>query len=284
MFQSLTRMVRHRLPRNQRINHAVISVSLDALRVLGGVEVVELDLKQREHERWITEYLPGHIFSSPLFKKPIEFFGTYKILEPKRDDVFLDAAGGVYTYLHRLPVREKIMQDLQIPAELKSALGGQVRFVESDAGDIPLPDSSIDKISCHHSFEHFEGDSDTRFIIEVQRLLRVGGRACILPLFISNRYFELTNRLKLTKKFDAASRRVIDLTATLPGGNSYARIYDPPALQRRVLDHIDQARFRVSIIQLSMDGRPVPDLTLPANQKVAAVNRPFRALVIDRLG
>lgn len=268
---------------NRRINRLVTATDVDTLRRLHQVSVGIVNLSRHEHETWVCEYLPDHKFPSDLFKKPIEFFATWKLLAPKPDHVILDAAGGVYTYLHRIPASMKILQDLKIPEQLKEELGPEILYLESDAGKIPLPDGSVDRICCHHSFEHFEGDADTRFILEVQRLLAPRGRACILPLFVADRYFELTNRLKLSKKFDVASRRVIDLSATLPGGNSYARIYDLDALQRRVLRHINRSAFRVSILEIRMDGRAVPNLDLAANAQVAHVNRPFRALVIDRI-
>jgi SAM-dependent methyltransferase len=274
--------IRKSLPLNSRLNRHVRALSHDRLSAIPDLNVGLLELKSEEHLTWLGKFLPDHGFSSPFFKKPIEFYATYQILAPSANDVFLDAAGGVYTYLHRIPARIRYMQDLQISPLLRTRLGDQIQYIESDAGAIPLPDASVDKISCHHSFEHFEGDSDSRFVREIQRLLRPGGRACILPLFLAEEYFEVTSRLTFAKKFDTASRRLIDLTATLPGGNGYARIYDPNALQRRILSQIDRAQYSVSVIEIRMDKGPVPDLELACNRNVAAVNSPFRALVIDR--
>jgi hypothetical protein len=40
----------------------------------------------------------------------------------------------------------------------------------------------------HNSFEHFEDDSDIRFIREAQRVLTVGGKLAIIPLFFEEKY------------------------------------------------------------------------------------------------
>ncbi|HEX9107784.1 MAG TPA: hypothetical protein VF832_11160, partial [Longimicrobiales bacterium] len=94
--------------------------------------------------------------------------------------------------------------------------------------------------------------------------------------------YEVTTHFTLARHYDRAARRLIDPTAQLPGDNGYARVYDPDALRRRVLDHIDRSAFDVALVQLRIGGKPVPDRTLPRNRKYTAINCPFRALLITR--
>ena len=43
-------------------------------------------------------------------------------------------------------------------------------------------------MALHCSFEHFEKNSDVKFIKEASRVLKKGGKLCILPLYLFNRY------------------------------------------------------------------------------------------------
>ncbi len=270
------------VPRNILADRLLRPFPADRLADAAGVPFRSLDVTSAEYLVWLKgmapEYGPGGAFA----KKPLEFFGTWSLLQPRPEDIFLDAAGGVFTYLDRLETRERYLHDLEIGPALREKLGPGVTFLESDAAAIPLPDASVDKISCHHAFEHFERDADIGFVAEIQRLLRPGGRACILPVFIGETYYEVTSHFTWRKHYDPTARRLLDPTANIPGGNAYARVYDPAALRRRVLDRIDRARFEAEIVELHLDGKPVPDLTLASNRKVSRINSPFRALLITR--
>ena len=161
-----------------------------------------------------------------------------------------------------------------------------MEYIESDAGSIPLPDESVDTLSCHHSFEHFQGDSDTLFIKEVQRLLKPNGRCCIIPVLIGDRFIEVTDTLTFKRRFAGNSQYVIDPTAVIPGGPSggdYARIYNLKAFEERIIGTIDLCRFKVTISELRLNGDVLPDLTLACHKPVTAINRPYRSMMIERI-
>jgi hypothetical protein len=286
-WQSTVDKVRLTFP-NLVVDRLVRSLAWDDLsRGLGNVGLGTLDLSSNELRDWAGEYYPGYprTFGDFRHKKLIEFFISFKILSPDGGHVFMDAAGGANSYLAKLPCKRKVLQDIRVPDSTRAVLGPGVDYIEGDAGSIPLPDGSVDRISCHHSFEHFQGDSDSSFIGEVQRLLAVGGKCCIVPLFLANRYAEITDRVSLGFKFDPASRRVIDPTALIPGGEysgNYARVYSVEALQRRVIRGLDLSRFSVTILSVTLDGELVPDMSLDCHRIVTAVNYPYRALVLHR--
>ncbi len=58
------------------------------------------------------------------------------------------------------------------------------------ASSIPLPDDSVDTITLHCSYEHFEGDGDTEAVREFERILKPGGQACIIPLYMKTPHQE----------------------------------------------------------------------------------------------
>lgn len=263
-------------------------VSFSELSVLQNVNVVRFNIDSDNYKIWVKQYFPRWIyrFGQLHHKKLIEFFTTFTLLDPRPEDVFMDAAGGIDTYLFDLDCKKKYVQDITISKHLKSCVRQGVEYIESDAACIPLPDESIDKISCHHSFEHFRGDSDILFIKQIQRLMKRGGKCCIVPIFIANHFVELTDRITFDMKFSNGSKRLIDPTATIPGGQAsgcYARIYDLQAFQNRIIDNINGKNFKITIAELQMEGNMVPDLTLWCHRHVSAINRPYRAMIIERI-
>ena len=140
-------------------------------------------------------------------------------------------------------------------------------------------------MSCHHSFEHFQGDSDTSFVKEIQRLLRPQGKCCIVPIFVADHYVEVTNEFTLDRKFDSRSSLVVDPTAALPGATSQAIMRGSMTCElfrNGCLHRSTSQDFTARFLELRLDDAPVPDLTLRCHKRVADINRPMRALVIER--
>jgi hypothetical protein len=71
-------------------------------------------------------------------------------------------------------------------------------LIDIAAGISPAADI-YHRMALHCSFEHFEGDADIRFLQEARRVLRSGGRVCILPLYLSTEYQNLTDPVVLPK-------------------------------------------------------------------------------------
>ncbi len=152
-----------------------------------------------------------------------------------------------------------------------------IRYIGGDVCAIDLPDASVSKISCHHSFEHFHGKKDIGFIRELGRLLKHGGEAVVLPLFLSGNYFETWNK-STGYKFDPLAETLLDETATLPGSENtgfFARVYDEEALQRRGLAVAERAGLSTTICRCILNGVDVPDMTRNAG---ALINNPMRAI------
>ncbi|MBI5153840.1 methyltransferase domain-containing protein [Candidatus Poribacteria bacterium] len=95
----------------------------------------------------------------------------------------------------------------------------EMPVIGCDACELPLPDSSLDAMALHCSFEHFEGDSDTRFVREAMRVLRPGGGLLIIPFYCGEQGVEVF-------KPDFAP------------GCQFHRYYDPGTFRERVLDKL----------------------------------------------
>jgi hypothetical protein len=132
----------------------------------------------------MKRYYGGH--AGPTFpEKSLEHYLAAKLLELGPNDVYIDMASAtspVPEVYSRLFGCKTYRQDLSYPPGINGdRIGG-------DAGAIPVPDGFATKMGLHCSFEHFEQDSDTRFIIEAGRVLQPGGKVSILPLYFFSRY------------------------------------------------------------------------------------------------
>ncbi len=273
---------------NMIVDRVAKPVTCAELQTLKNCRVGVMNVATDDYWNWLQKYFPSYStkYGDPYFKKLIEFYVSFTLLNPQPTDAMLDAAGGYETYLHLMDCTEKYMQDIVITENIRRHVGAGIHFLECDVSHVPLPDGCLDKISCHHSVEHFQGNSDTRYVCEVQRLLKPKGACCILPVFIADQYVELTDEFTFERHYDARSRCLIDPTASLPGGKNsgnYARIYDLQAFQERVLNAIDERLFKVDIIEIKFDGKNVPDLDLECHRHVCRINYPYRALLITRI-
>ena len=266
----------------------ISSVCFEELKKLDGVQIETLNINSVQYYDWVNHFFPNwkKTFYHIEHKKLLELYSTFKLLDLRSSDVYLDAAGGRHTYINQLQCSKKILQDLRISEQFKTGMSKDVELLECGASGISIEDEAVDKISCHHSFEHFQGDADIMFIREVQRLLRPKGRCCIIQIFIADNYVEITNKFSFDLKFDDRAKRIIDPSAVIPGGDgsgNFARVYDLKAFQGRVIDNIDMGRFKVELFELRMNNKTLPDLSLPCHKRITAVNKPFRVLSIKKL-
>lgn len=102
----------------------------------------------------------------------------------------LDAAGGKSNYLKAIKliygINELYLTD-HIYEGVKELEDG-IKIVGGDISKIHLKDKSVDKIACHHAFEHFQQDKDIAFINEAYRILKNKGILVIIPLFLTDIY------------------------------------------------------------------------------------------------
>lgn len=270
------------------VDKMICPVDFEELGKLEDVHINTFEIDRDEYQLWVKRHFPNYkkMFGSIQHKKFIELYSTFKILNIDSEDIYLDAAGGRYTYINDLDCKRKIMQDLKLPQDFRVFIDNDIELLECSVSEIKLPDESIDKISCHHSFEHFQADADIEFVKEIQRLLEPSGKCCIIPIFIADKYVEITDDFTFDMKFDDRSERIIDPSASIPGkkgSGHYARVYDLNAFQTRILDRIDTEKFAVSLSELRMNAEPLPDLTLTCHKKITAINRPNRIMTIERL-
>jgi hypothetical protein len=94
----------------------------------------------------------------------------------------------------------------------------------------------------------FMGQDDTRFIQELARILKVGGKVVILPLYMHTHYCAYSTPEYFGKSYsDPAAKEYVRLDCS---GVPSSRKYDPLKLKERVLDAIIAAGLRYKVLVL----------------------------------
>lgn len=271
---------------NALVDHVVVPLENEKLLAEFPVPVDTLDLYSGDIWYWLKTnvqalskmgaYGANNWHTLPyVHKKALEYYVTCKVLNIQVDETLMDVGAEHSHYYRTMQCGQVYLQDLIYPPGV-TAVNENVWHVGGDAADIPLPDGSVDAIALHHSFEHFEGDSDVRFAREAARLLRPrGGRLCIVPIFITTEYLEVHRYEHLP--YDRAAKQVYDPTTTI--ATPFARFYNLNMLHNRVLSAFPSNRFEVKIYRVCVDHADVPDMNANWGAKV---NCPMRALVVDK--
>jgi hypothetical protein len=168
-----------------------------------------------------------------FLEKALEHFLSFKIVQPKRGQTFMDVGSCVSVVpeiLRRYYGCDCYVQDLELPA------GVHEWNVGSNAANIPLPDSSLDGMTLHCTFEHFQGYADSQFIRECARLLKRGGKAAILPLYVNLHWTNVTGETDETKRCTIEFDDSASYFCVIPEWhNRFGRHYSAQSLLDRVL-------------------------------------------------
>jgi SAM-dependent methyltransferase len=178
-------------------------------------------------------------------EKSLEHYVAAFLLELAPGQVYIDIANlqsptpEIYAEIFGV---DAYRQDLRFPEGLHG------KTIGGDAGRMPLPDGFADRMALHCSFEHFEGDADVRFAREAGRVLRPGGRVCILPLYLYPRYAVQTDPAALPTGGIAFEN---DATIFIARGwnNRHGRFYDVPHLQSRLLPALAGLKLTILIVR-----------------------------------
>jgi SAM-dependent methyltransferase len=201
-----------------------------ALVGVPGLEVREYPVDERRYREWLAEArYPTFAYVVNRTEKFLEHQISFDLLAAPAGATVMDVAScrsAFPTILRRKGYRA-IAQDLEFaPGLHDDKLGGSAAAME-------LPAESVDGMTMHCSFEHFEGDADTGFVREAGRVLRPGGRVVILPLYVHEEFINMTDPI-------FASQVPIDEGATAVAvfgyANRFGRHYSVETLRSRVIE------------------------------------------------
>jgi Methyltransferase domain len=195
-----------------------------------------------------------------FLEKALEHFLSFKITQPAPGNIFVDVGSCVSVVpeiLRRYHGCDCYVQDLELPP------GVHGWNVGSNAAEIPLPDASIDGMTLHCTFEHFEGKADSQFVRECARLLKTGGKAVILPLYVNLHWTNITGEIDEDKRgmiqFDDAA----SYFCVIPEWhNRFGRHYSSKSLLDRVLKVAFNCGLNVRLLRVINFETIHPDLWL----------------------
>lgn len=200
-------------------------------------------LKEAEYNKFPDYYSTGNKAFN-ISEKSLEHYLGAKLLSLSKEDIYIDIANDnspapdIYKKLYGCKVYQ---QDLVYPDGIHGNIIG------GDAANMPLEDGSVTKMGLHCSFEHFETDSDLRFIKEAGRVLKKGGKLCILPLYLFNKYIITTDPAILPKggipfEEDAVLYCFNRLNVR------HCRFYDIPHFISRIKNNLNDLKLTIFVV------------------------------------
>ncbi|MCS6912668.1 MAG: methyltransferase domain-containing protein [Myxococcales bacterium] len=180
-----------------------------------------------------------------FYEKALEHHLAACLLDLGPNDVFLDVASG---HSPAADIYAELYGCTAYRHDVAFAAGVHGNRIGGDAANLPLPAGFVTKMALHCSFEHFEGDVDMRFLHEAARVLRPGGRLCILPLYLSTQYTILTDPVLLRdggRSFDDDAV----LACARGWGCRHGRHYDVSHLSSRLRDQLGPLRMSLYFVR-----------------------------------
>lgn len=267
---------------NPLINLLIKPINRKEFSAIENGRIGSLNITSKEYKKFLEhEELRNYRKYTFAHNKILEYITTYILTEIDSESSVLDAAGGLGGYIRVIKrlkhSKELYCNDMRLAGKTEEG----ITFIGGNIDAMELASESLTSITCHHSFEHFREDNDIRFIKEVVRLLKVGGKACIVPLFLCNRYCEIWNKIP-DMKFDKRALTIYDPLGTFPGWGPYerfARAYDIKAFRERLVAVIPK-NVEWFVCQILYEGRPCPDIKKNCHQP--RLNAEMKALLLHK--
>ena len=150
-----------------------------------GVEVVPYRIDVAAFDAWLDEvFWPEHYVEQcgEVFReKALEHYVGAQLLEMQAADVLIDVAAATSPWRE---LSERRYGCTTYSLDLAFPRGVHGKKIGADATQMPVPESWASKLALHCAFEVFEGNADMAFIPEAERVLKLGGRMVILPLYL----------------------------------------------------------------------------------------------------
>lgn len=202
-------------------------------------------------DRFFPDSYHGGRGSAVWTEKLLEHYVAYKLLGLNGyapNDVYIDVAASGSPWAKVLRERlgiEAYAIDLEIACK---EYGSLPYYKKMDATQMQFQDSSVRGMSLQCAYEMFMGDSDIRFINEVNRVLKPGGKVVINPLYMHTHYCGYASPDWYGKGYaDEGAKEYIRSDVM---GIPFSRKYDALMLQRRVLERIVEQGLSYNIYAL----------------------------------
>ncbi len=195
-----------------------------------------------EQAEYATRYPEYYKFNQ--VEKSLEHFICLRLLNLSASDVLIDIASEgspVPEIMNRLTGCAAYAQDIMYePGMNGNRIGG-------DACAMPLPAEFATAVTLTCSLEHFEKDADTALFKELARVLKLGGKVIVVPL-----YMNIVPGVFTDPRYSAATQVPFDEGAMVycwEFHNRHGRLYSAETLQSRVMEPV-KTQFKFSVYEI----------------------------------
>ncbi len=189
-------------------------------------------LRAAGYNRFPGYYRGGRSRDFP--SKAVQHYLAARLLALESGDTYIDVASAdsptpeIYRSIYGC---RAYRQDLAYPEGVHGdRIGGS-------AVAMPVADGFATKLGLHCSFEHFEGAADIEFIREAARVLKPGGKVCIIPLYLYPTYTIVTDPVALPRTGIAFEPDAV-LYCWKGYGNRHGRLYSVAKLVSRIAKNL----------------------------------------------
>jgi ubiquinone/menaquinone biosynthesis C-methylase UbiE len=188
--------------------------------------------------------------NNPLWtEKVLEHFIAWELVvkDLKKDEQYIDVAASSSPWVKLL--NEKGFKATGIDLNESYKFKDNPNYLVMDATKTTFKDGSVSGVSLQCAFEMFTGNDDTNLIIELGRILKPGGKAVIVPLYMHTHYCGYTTKdFRFSKKYhDKGAKLYLRRDCS---GIPFPRKYDVSTFKERVLDVAEKSGLEHRIFVL----------------------------------
>lgn len=195
--------------------------------------------KEFQNQGWFSPDYHGGLRSSVWDEKLLEHWISCErlgLMDFNSEDIFVDVAAAGSPWVQSLRERKGLTAFAIDLCEVGAAYRHLPYYRIENATKTTFIDGSVKGAALHCAYEMFMGNDDTRFISEVARILKPGGKVVILPLYMHTHYCAYATEEYFGKGYsDPTAKEYVRLDTT---GIPSSRKYDAVMLKKRVLDPI----------------------------------------------
>lgn len=207
------------------------------------LEIQSITIDRYRFQKWIDEsHYPLLAYHAGAIEKYLEHFISVELLGKYDSGLLIDVASwrSFFPTLMRRAGYRVIVQDLVYREGLHDDTLG------CNAASFPLPDESVDAMTLHCSFEHFEDRADIGFLNEASRLLKPGGKAVIIPLYLNEMQLTWVDPYYLARN-EAPHEAGAIWQPAIGYSNRFGRMYSPTTFVERIVNTVRTTRLSATL-------------------------------------
>jgi len=183
-----------------------------------------------------------------FIEKSLEHFVSFDFLNLTTESILVDVGAGnspFYKIVQERSGSKAYRQDKLFANGLNgNTIGGS-------ATKLPLPDASVNAITLHCAFEHFENKEDIEFLAEAERVLKPGAKCVVLPFYLASEYTVHLDPVKNLLNFSNPSV-LSDSSAVLRYCDSrqrFSRHYDVKTFKERLINQMKNLDTKIFFVE-----------------------------------